>query len=110
MFTVVPGDLVVDRLGKRHTVLFVEPKRVWVEANRWIHPANIRSKVMRNVVALYDVKGNRKGFYVSDDQDLTQDVTQAHQWGNIEGAQFDAQINNESWMLEPGEQFRAIIV
>lgn len=51
------------------------------------------------VLAAQDIAGKTLGYYVSDDQDLTQDKAQALTWETREAAQIDADINNKQWDL-----------
>lgn len=58
-------------------------------------------------VMLHTKAGKMKGWYVSDDEDLTDDASMAYKYKSKEEAEADAEANNDQWDLNPGEAFKA---
>jgi len=49
--------------------------------------------------------GKVKGYYVSDDQELTKKPEKAWRYKSKKEAEDDAAINNRQWLLKPGQRF-----
>lgn len=46
-----------------------------------------------------------EGYYVADDEDVTDDPKQAFSYPSKSSAEAEAKLNNEQWDLEPGYKF-----
>lgn len=65
---------------------------------------------MRNVVALYNIKDQFIGYFVADDELITEDINRAASFPSSEVAEANAIACNKLWNLGAGEKFRASVI